>query len=154
MHKPKTTKVHDADNKPFCIIGSVKLYVHGGRMTELVNILVSGRLAVPATLVCDLCDQLAELVSPKKRTIELVDASTVPIVRRYGKQQSTVTENAKILSFRKRKAGVSLKVTSTQHVRIPSFRQTGFTVRLEREGLILVPRRMFTGKLIECSAAC
>lgn len=82
----KTTKIHYTDDIAFCIVGSVKLYVHVGRITELVNFLVCERLAVPAILGCDFCDQFVECNYPKTQLVKLVYASTVAIVRHYGKQ--------------------------------------------------------------------
>lgn len=55
VHEPEKIKTHNASDRPLRIIGSTKLYVHVGRMTELVNYLVRKQLAVPAILRCDFC---------------------------------------------------------------------------------------------------
>lgn len=115
LHVSKKTKIHDANDKPLYITDSVKLYVHVGRMMELVNFVVCELLAVSAVLRGDFCDQIVKCIHPKPLFVELVDASTAPIVRHFVKQQSAVTKNTKIVSFPKRE-GCFSKVWSTQCV--------------------------------------
>lgn len=154
VHESGTIKIHDAIDKPIHIIGSINLYVHVGRMTELVNFLVCERLAVSAILGCDFCDQFVECIYSKTRSVELVDGSTLPIVRHYCKQRSAVTKSSKVFSFSERKGRVSPQIRSTQRVRVSPLSQAMITVQAERECQILVTPRTPAAKRIKCSAAC
>lgn len=154
VDEPETNKTYDANDKPLHIIDGIKLFVHSGRMTGLVNFLVNKQLAVPAIFKCDFCAQLVEHIFQKTRTVELVDASTVPTVRQYRKQRLTVTKNTKFVLFLSRNEFVSHKIRSTQHVRIPPFSQFVITVQTEQENLILDAPKTPTGNQMECSAAC
>lgn len=48
VHGSKMTRLHEATYIPLRITSSNKLYVHVGRMMELINYLVCQRLAAPA----------------------------------------------------------------------------------------------------------
>lgn len=121
VHEPETTNTYDANDKPLRIINSTKLYVHAGGIAKLVNFLVCERPAVSAILESGFCDQFVECINPKTCLVELVDASTVPLARHYGKQRLAVTKNTNAASFLKRKRRVVSQVRSTQRVRISKF---------------------------------
>lgn len=113
VQESETTKVYDANDEPSRIVGTNKFYVHVGQMTQLVNFLVYERPAIPAILRCDFCDQFVKCIYTKARLVELIDASTVPIYRHYGKQPLAATKNSKTFSFQRQKGCVSTKMQST-----------------------------------------
>lgn len=80
MHERETTEIYDAYDKSLSLIGSIKLYVHFGGMTELVNFLVCKQLAVPALLGCEFCYQFVSYINLKTRLVKLVDASTLHVI--------------------------------------------------------------------------
>lgn len=101
VHVSKPTKTHDTNDKPLRNISSIKLYVYVCRMTRPVSFLECKRLADPAILKCDFCDQFAVCIYPKTRLVEVTDASTEPIVWHYDKQRSATTTNTKVVPFPK-----------------------------------------------------
>lgn len=82
----------------------------------------------------------------------MIDASTIPIVRHYGKERLAVGKNLKFASFLKRAKRVSSHIRPTKRVRIPPISQAVITVQTEQEGLVLVSSRTPTGKRMECNA--
>lgn len=122
-------------------------------MTELVSFFVRKRLAVPAIRECEFCDQFVESIYPKSRLVEIVNVSTVHIVRHYGKQRSATSTDSKIVHFLKRKERDSTKIRFTQHMRISPARRAMITVRKEWECLVFATPKTQTGKPTECSAA-
>lgn len=81
FHEAKTAEIHDINDNPARIIGSIKLHVHGGRMTELASIHVCERQDVAAIPRCDVCHQCLEFIQPKARSVQVFHASTIPLVR-------------------------------------------------------------------------
>lgn len=73
------------------ITDSIKLYVHVGRLKELVTFLVCKRSAIPAKQECDFCAQFVECTYPRTSSAELTDGSGVATKLRSGEQQSTST---------------------------------------------------------------
>lgn len=153
VHDPEMTKIHDTNDNPLRIADSIKHHVHVGRMMELVNFPVCKLPAVPSKLRCSFCDQFMECINPETRIVELIDASTVSIVRNYGKQLSTVNKNTKIVHFPKRNGCVSPKIRFAQHMRIPPFSPATIRLQTEREDLIVVPLRTPNGKIMKCVVA-
>lgn len=145
-----TTIFHDVNDKPVCTVGSIKLYVHVGRLTELVAFLVCENLAVSAILGCNFCDQFVKCIYLKTRSVEATNESTVAINRQYWEQRSVDTIDGKCF---KHKGHAFLKIQSTQRVRMPLFSQAIISVRTEREGFIIAKSRQCTRKRMECSAA-
>lgn len=123
VHESKTTRIHNANDKPLPILGGIKLHVRVGRITEVVNFPVCERLAVSVIFDSDFCDQALECFYQKPSTEEVIDASTVPIVQHFGKQRSTVIKNTKNVRFSKRNGRVYPKTRSMELVRIPPFSQ-------------------------------
>lgn len=132
MYKPEATRILDASAIPLGIIGSIKLYVRVGRMTKLVNVFVCDPLAVPTVIGYGFCDQIVENFYPKTRLVEQIDVLTALIARGYGKQRLAVTKNTKIVCFLIRIRHVSLRIRSTQHVRILRFSEAMITVQTMR----------------------
>lgn len=150
VQESKLDKIHNANDKPIRVVGSTKLYVHVDGMTKLAIFLICKRLAGPAILECDFCDQFVKLIYPKTRLVKLIDASTVPIVRHDEKQRLVATKNTKVVSFPKRKGRVPPKI---QRVRDCPFSQTLIRVQTKQKGLILFTLKTPSGKRIKCSAA-
>lgn len=88
------TTVHDANDKPLCIVGCLKLYIHVGRKTELLTFLVSEGPAFPAIIACDFCYRMIQCIYPRTRSIKLISGSTVPIVRHYHGQRPQNTQSS------------------------------------------------------------
>lgn len=101
-------------------------------MMELVNILVLKRLSVPVISGCNFCEQFVKRIYLENCSVELNDASTVPIVRYYGMQRSVVTKNKKIASFSKRGRNVFSKIHFTQRSCTAPFSQAMITIETER----------------------
>lgn len=95
-HEPGRTNIYYPNDKPLRTIGSIKIYVRAGGMTEPVNFFVCKRLVVPAIFECVFCDQSVECIVSKTRFKGLTDVPTVPGVRHYGKQRSAFTNNTKV----------------------------------------------------------
>lgn len=84
-HSPLPDKF-DAENISLPIVGSVRLPVK--TETSLVNVKFTARrsLGAPAILGANFWDRFAEAIHSSKELVELVDGSTVPIVRRSMKR--------------------------------------------------------------------
>ena len=74
--------VADANNNSITMTGLVDLLVRLGSRIAKAEFIVCEQLAAPVIIGCDFCDRFAEAIYPRKKTIELGDGSTVPIVRR------------------------------------------------------------------------
>lgn len=92
-------------------------------MTKFANLFVCDQLAIPAILGFDFCNQFMEYIYPKTPLVELVDASTVPIVRQHDMKQLVNSENLKYVSFSKQKRHVSLDIPPTQLMHTHLFSQ-------------------------------
>lgn len=69
VHVTEETAIDDADNNAMLIVDGTMRYVRIGRVSELVFFLVSKRMAKPAKLKCDYCEQFVECIYPKTRLI-------------------------------------------------------------------------------------
>lgn len=78
---------HDAKDKPFDIIGSIKMYVDVAQLAVLVTFFVFERGAVQAILKCDFCDQFVECIYPKRHSLKLTNGSTFAVIRHYEKER-------------------------------------------------------------------
>lgn len=106
VHKSKTTKNHNSNEKPLRTFGSIKLYVYVAGMTELVNLLICKLVAVPSILGSEFCFLFVDRFYPKTHLENLIDASTVPIGRHYRKQRSAIKNDTSVAGFQKRKGCV------------------------------------------------
>lgn len=142
VNMSETAKISNVNDKPLHIISAIKLYDHVGRITEPVNVFVCKRLPVPDIFECDFCYQIVKVMYLITCLVELIDGSTVPIVRYYEKQQSAATTNSKIVCFPEPEGRVFPKVWCTQNVRIPLSSRCMKTVRKKRESWILaIPKQ-------------
>lgn len=113
LHVTETAKICDTINETLRIISSIKLYVHGDRITELVIFFVCHQLGVTDILGCHMCDTYVAWVHPKTSLAELFNESTVPVGLHYGRWQSTNSTNSKFFHFSKHEGLVSHKIRST-----------------------------------------
>lgn len=144
LYESEKTKTFDANSKPLRIVGTVKLFVHAGKMTELVKSFVCKWQAILDILGCDFYDQFLECIYPKTRTVEFSHASTAPIIQNYGEQRSVVIDNTNGVGFQEGKGRVFPKIRSTQRVLLPPFSQTMITVQIKRERLTLAAPKTST----------
>lgn len=81
------TRTHDSYEKPLLFIVCFNIYVFVGRLTELLSVMVSGRLDIPAIFGCVIFDQLVQFFYQRTRSVELIDWTTVPLIRHYEGQR-------------------------------------------------------------------
>lgn len=141
---------HDCD-EPLSIVGSMYLYVHVERLTELVSFLICKRLAIPAALGYDFRDKFVECIYWKTRSVELTDRLTVAMVWHYGKQQFVNTTGGNVL---KRKGLICSKFWTTLPVNILPFCQDIILVQAKREKRfvllpIIIPGSVWSVALLE-----
>ena len=74
--------IADANNRPLTMSGRVDLVVQLGYTRVRAEFLVCERLAAPMIIGADFCDQHVEAILPRRRTVELTDGTTIPMVRR------------------------------------------------------------------------
>lgn len=72
----------DAKNNPLSIFGTVDLVLRGGYCLLHWEVTVCDKLTAPVALGGDFCDCFREAVRPHYRTVEMMDGSSVPIVRK------------------------------------------------------------------------
>lgn len=80
------TRFHDTNHKPLQIVCSLNLYVHAGQLTEIFPLIVCRRLSVPAIFECDFLNIVVLCIYPRKRSVKVLDESTLLIIRLYKKQ--------------------------------------------------------------------
>ena len=74
--------VNDANSNPVKMVGLIDLVVRLGNRLVKVEFIVCERLAAAVILGCDFMDRFVEAIYPRRKTIEMDDGTTVPIVRR------------------------------------------------------------------------
>lgn len=72
----------DANGRPLTITGIISLLARIGQRLQTVNFFGCERLAATVILGCDFNDKHVEAIYPRWLEIELVDGTTVPIVRK------------------------------------------------------------------------
>lgn len=72
----------DANNNPIMMTGLIEPVVRFGSRIANAEFILCERLAAPVKNGCDFCDRVVEAIYPRKKTIQLDDGSTVPILRR------------------------------------------------------------------------
>ena len=78
--------IKDANNNRLKIAGRIDLVCQIGDRADTVSFYVAEKLATDVILGCNYCDHHVEAIRPRKRLIEMVDGSTVPIIRKPSKR--------------------------------------------------------------------
>ena len=73
--------IRDANKGRVRTMGMVTLRCQLGSYQVRVDFVVCERLSVPVILGCDFCDRYVEAIMPRRKTVELDDGTTIPIVR-------------------------------------------------------------------------
>ena len=108
VKKKSTPELYDAKKNPLEVTGTIDLTVQLGTRTLVTPFLVVPKLAVPALLGADFCDEHVEAIRPRRRIVELDDGTTIPIVRR--------------------RFNNSLRDESSTYAKVPEIRPTGVEI--------------------------
>ena len=130
--------VADANNNPIRMTGLVDLVVRSGSHISKAEFIVCERLAAPVIVGCDFCDRFVEAIYPRKKTIELDDGSTVPIVRRPLKRSPKSPPLPISQEYAKAEGRTSPKVRVAQNIILPPETQTWVSVKSERHGVMVL----------------
>ena len=138
IRKTPLPEVTDANRNPIRMIGTIDLIVQLGNCMMRTEFIVCERLADPVILGCDFCDRFIEAIYPRKRLVELDDGSTVPIVRRPLKRDSTAPPLPAAQEYTPAKGRASPKVKCSRAVILQPGTQTWVEVTTDRNGLLVV----------------
>ena len=86
-----TQDIGDANNRPLRTVGTIKMPVRLGHFVAVAEFLVCEKLAVPLILGADYCDRFVEAIYPRKKMVESVDFSEVPIIRSFSPRKGRKT---------------------------------------------------------------
>ncbi len=130
-------RVRDANKRQLRLAGTVDLKVTIGNRDQLVTFYVAEQLATPVILGCDFCDKHIEAIKPRRRVVELVDGTTVPIIRTNKHRTTTFTIQPAHVRTRSRRAASS-KVVLHKTMELPAHSQTWVSVTSKKAGLTLI----------------
>ena len=130
--------VADANNNPIRMTGLADLVVRLGTRIAKVEFIVCERLAAPVFIGSDFCDRFVEAIYPRKKTIELDDGSTVPIVRRPLERSPKLPPLPASQEYEKAEGRTSPKVRVSQNIVLPPETQTWVSVKSERHGVMVL----------------
>ncbi len=130
-------RVRDANKRQLRLAGTVDLRVTIGNRDQLVTFYVAEQLATPVILGCDFCDEHIEAIKPRRRVVELVDGTTVPIIRTNKHRTTTFTIQPAHVRTRSRRAASS-KVVLHKTMELPAHSQTWVSVTSKKAGLTLI----------------
>ena len=141
VKKKSTPELYDANKNPLEVTGTIDLTVQLGTRTLVAPFLVVPKLAVPALLCADFCDEHVETIRPRRRIVELDDGTTIPIVRRRfnNSLRDESSTYAKLPEIRPNRRGNKQNVLrSTTNVWIPPNSQRGIEVKTTGHGLMTI----------------
>jgi len=141
VKKKSTPELYDANKNPLEVTGTIDLTVQLGTRTLVASFLVVPKLAVPALLCADFCDEHVETIRPRRRIVELDDGTTIPIVRRRfnNSLRDESSTYAKLPEIRPNRRGNKQNVLrSTTNVWIPPNSQRGIEVKTTGHGLMTI----------------
>ena len=130
--------VCDANRNPVRIKGTVDLLVRMGEHLARVKFNVCERLAAGVVLGCDYLDRFVEAIYPRRKTVELVNGQTVPIVRRPLARPPTQPPLPASQEYGKEGGRTTPKVRVATPVKLEPGTQTFVTVTTKRHGLMVL----------------
>lgn len=132
-------QITDANSNPLQTAGTIELLVRLENCLSKVEFIVTKALAAPVLLGCDFCDKYMDAIMPRRKRVELLDGTAVPIVRkplkRAGKTKAPLPV-AQEYPAEERRASDKIRVAQT--VTVQPETQTWVTVHSEVLGTRLV----------------
>lgn len=132
-------------------VGDLKLFVHVGRIAELLIFMACERLDISATLECGFCEHWDRCIYTVTRSFKLIDWRTDPNIRHFIGQRPRSTSKPANTECSKSSGRDSLKLWSTQRVYLPPFIQTMMMAQTGTEVQIFVAPRHPTRKCVVCN---
>ena len=130
-------RITDANRNPIRAVGVISLILQVGNYVIKDDFIVCERLAAPLIVGCDLCDKYVEAIYPRRRTVELADGSTIPIVRRPMKRHASAPPLPAVQEHAAQGRDTT-KVKVCKAVKLLPWTQTWVNVTTPKSGLILL----------------
>ena len=130
--------VCDANNKPLKAMGIITQVVRLGHYIVETDFIVCERLAAEVVLGAAFMDKCVQAILPCKKSVEIIDGSTVPIVRKPWGRPPTAPPLAEEQGYRKDHGIISPKLRVESPVVLESSMQTWVSVTTQRHGTMIV----------------
>ena len=130
--------IADANNRPLSMSGRVDLFVQLGYTRVRAEFLVCERLAAPMIIGADFCDQHVEAILPRRRTVELTDGTTIPIVRKVPRRHPKAPKLPPEQEYVPASGRISPKVRVSSKIVLAPESQTFVSVTCKGHGAYVV----------------
>ena len=130
--------VNDANDKPLKTVGTIEQIVRLGNLIVKLDFIVCESLAASVILGADFCDRFIEAIYPRKKSVELDDGSTVPIVRRPLSRPPTAPPLPKEQEYRKDSGRTSPSIRVEKATTLAPGTQTFVSCVSQRHGTMII----------------